>query len=117
LRYYRDAIVFEGYSFKAFAMRSIPYPHPGEILQEEFLTPFGMTQYRLAKSIGVRQTRISEIIAGRRAITADTALRLAKFFGTSDGLWMNLQMAYDVAQAREELIEVLADIEPYQAPA
>ncbi len=94
-------------------MRSIPYPHPGETLQEEFLTPFGLTQYRLAKSIEVNQTRISEIVAGRRAITADTALRLAKFFGTSEGFWMNLQMAYDAANAREELTEVLSKIVPY----
>ena len=95
-------------------MRSIPYPHPGEILQEEFLTPFGLIQYRLAKSIEVNQTRISEILAGRRSITADTALRLARFFGTSEGLWMNLQMAYDTAKARDELADVLARIEPFK---
>lgn len=95
-------------------MRSIPYPHPGEILQEEFLIPFGLTQYRLAKSIDVRQTRISEIIAGRRGITADTAVRLARFFGTSDELWMNLQKSYDIAKARDELADVLARIEPYR---
>ena len=98
-------------------MRSTPYPHPGEILQEEFLAPFGLTQYRLAKSIDVKQTRISEIIAGRRGITADTALRLARFFGTSEGFWMNLQMSYDADKAREELAEVLARIEPYQPAA
>lgn len=98
-------------------MRSIPYPHPGEILQEEFLTPFGLTQYRLAKSIDVKQTRISEIIAGRRGITADTALRLARFFSTSEGFWMNLQMSYDAAKARDELADVLARIEPYQPAA
>jgi len=94
-------------------MRSIPYPHPGEILQEEFLTPFGLTQYRLAKSIEVNQTRISEILAGRRSITADTALRLARFFGTSEGFWMNLQMSHDAASARDELADVLARIKPY----
>ncbi|PTT65600.1 HigA family addiction module antitoxin [Stenotrophomonas sp. HMWF003] len=94
-------------------MRSIPYPHPGEILQEEFLTPFGMTAYRLAKSIDVKQTRIGEIIAGRRSITADTALRLARFFGTSEAFWLNLQMAHDAAKARDELADVLARIEPY----
>jgi len=98
-------------------MRSTPYPHPGEILQEEFLAPFGLNQYRLAKSIDVKQTRISEIIAGRRGITADTALRLARFFGTSEGFWMNLQMSYDADKAREELAEVLARIEPYQPAA
>ncbi|MET4615269.1 addiction module HigA family antidote [Stenotrophomonas sp. 2619] len=98
-------------------MRSIPYPHPGEILQEEFLTPFGMTAYRLAKSIDVKQTRIGEIIAGRRSITADTALRLARFFGTSEAFWLNLQMAHDVAKARDELADVLARIEPYHHAA
>ncbi len=98
-------------------MRSIPYPHPGEILQEEFLTPFGMTPYRLAKSIDVKQTRIGEIIAGRRSITADTALRLARFFGTSEVFWLNLQMAHDAAKARDELADVLARIEPYHHAA
>jgi addiction module HigA family antidote len=98
-------------------MRSIPYPHPGEILQEEFLTPFGMSQYRLAKSIDVKQTRIGEIIAGRRSVTADTALRLARFFGTSDGFWLNLQMAHDAAKAKDALVDVLARIEPYHHAA
>jgi addiction module HigA family antidote len=98
-------------------MRSIPYPHPGEILQEEFLTPFGMTAYRSAKSIDVKQTRIGEIIAGRRSITADTALRLARFFGTSEAFWLNLQMAHDAAKARDELADVLARIEPYHHAA
>lgn len=98
-------------------MRSLPYPHPGEILQEEFLTPFGMSQYRLAKSIDVKQTRIGEIIAGRRSVTADTALRLARFFGTSDGFWLNLQMAHDAAKAKDALAEVLARIQPYHHAA
>lgn len=64
-------------------MREIPYPTPGEILREEFLIPLGITQYRLAKEIGVPQRRIGEIIAGRRAVTVDTGLRLARFFGFS----------------------------------
>ncbi|CAM5618508.1 hypothetical protein RLIN73S_01929 [Rhodanobacter lindaniclasticus] len=64
-------------------MRRIPYPTPGEILLEEFLKPMGITQYRLAKEIGVPQRRIGEIVAGKRAVTADTGLRLAQFFGTS----------------------------------
>lgn len=98
-------------------MRSIPYPHPGEILQEEFLTPFRLSQYKLAQRIGVPQTRISEIIAGRRSISADTALRLARFFGTADIFWLNLQMAHDAAQARDALADVLASIEPYHHAA
>ena len=94
-------------------MRAIPYPHPGEILQEEFLQPLEISQYRLAKAIDVPQTRIGEITAGRRGITADTALRLAKFFGTSENFWMNLQASYDAAQARDELEDVLARIKPF----
>lgn len=68
-------------------MRKVPYPHPGEILLEEFLKPMGITQYRLAKEIGVPQRRIGEIVAGTRGVTADTGLRLSRFLGMSDGFW------------------------------
>ena len=71
--------------------REIPYPTPGEIFLEEFLKPMGITQYRLAKEIGVPQRRIGEIVAGKRAVTVDTGLRLSRFFGTSDGFWVGLQ--------------------------
>lgn len=98
-------------------MRSVSYPHPGEILQEEFLAPLDVTPYRLAKAIGVPQTRISEIIAGRRAITADTALRLARFFGTSEYFWINLQFGYDAAETRVRLADVLEQIRPYEKAA
>lgn len=81
--------------------RDIPPVHPGEILLEDFLKPMGITQYRLAKSIGVSQRRIGEIVAGRRSITADTALRLAIFFGTDAQSWINLQTHYDLAVAEE----------------
>lgn len=81
--------------------------HPGEILFEDFLKPMGITQYRLAKSIGVSQRRIGEIISGRRAITADTALRLARFFGTDAQTWMNLQAHYDLEVALERLADKL----------
>ncbi len=94
-------------------MRTVPYPHPGEILSEEFLEPLGISHYRLAKAIGVPQTRIGEIVAGRRGITADTALRLARFFDTSVAFWMNLQVSYDTVRAEEVLGEVLARITPY----
>jgi len=77
--------------------------YPGEILLEDFLKPLKITPYRLAKSIGVQQRRIGEIIAGKRAITADTALRLARFFGTDAQSWMNLQTHYDLAVAEESL--------------
>jgi antitoxin HigA-1 len=83
--------------------RDMPPVHPGEILIEDFLKPLGITQYRLAKSIGVPQRRIGEIVAGKRAITADTALRLAKFFGTDAQSWLNLQSHYDLEVARDSL--------------
>jgi addiction module HigA family antidote len=77
--------------------------HPGEILMEEFLTPLGLTQYRLAKSLAVPARRINEIVHGTRGISADTALRLARFFGTSDRFWLNLQAAYDLDVERDRL--------------
>lgn len=94
--------------------REIPYPTPGEILLEEFLKPMGITQYRLAKEIGVPQRRIGEIVAGRRAVTADTGLRLARFFGTSDGFWIGLQADFDTAKARDALGDVLARIRRFE---
>lgn len=87
--------------------RQVAYPHPGEILQEEFLGPMGITAYRLAKSIGVDQTRISEIIAGTRSITVDTGLRLSRFFGTNDKFWTGLQLDYDTAQVKHEMAPTL----------
>ena len=90
--------------------REIPYPTPGEILLEEFLKPMGITQYRLAKEIGVPQRRIGQIVAGKRAVTVDTGLRLSRFFGTSDGFWVGLQTDYDIAQAKDTLSDVLSRI-------
>jgi antitoxin HigA-1 len=87
--------------------RQMPPVHPGEILLEDFLNPMGVTQYRLAKSIGVSQRRIGEIVAGKRSITADTALRLAKFFGTDAQSWMNLQTYYDLTVTQEKLASIL----------
>lgn len=81
--------------------------HPGEILLEDFLKPMEISQYRLAKSLGVSQRRIGEIVIGKRSITADTALRLAKFFGTDAQSWMNLQTHYDLTIAKETLSERL----------
>ena len=81
--------------------------HPGEILLEDFLKPMGITQYRLAKSIGVSQRRIGEIVSGKRAITADTALRLARFFGTDARTWMNLQGYYDLEVAEDRIGSVI----------
>lgn len=95
--------------------RQAPYPMPGEILLEEFLKPMGLTQYRLAKEIGVPQRRIGEIIAGKRAITTNTGLRLSRFFGLSDGFWERLQIDYDLATAKHEMAETLNKIKPYAA--
>jgi len=78
-------------------------PHPGEILLEEFLKPMGLSQNRLAMELRVPCHRVHEIVHGRRGITADTALRLAKFFGTTPDFWMNLQKSYDLAAAKESL--------------
>jgi antitoxin HigA-1 len=81
--------------------------HPGEILLEEFLQPMGITQYQLSKAINVPQIRISEIVRGKRAISADTALRLGRFFGIEPQFWMNLQSRYDLEKAEDELAERL----------
>lgn len=77
--------------------------HPGEVLKEEFLRPLELSQYRLAKDIRVPPRRINEIVHGSRAISADTALRLARYFGTSDEFWLNLQMHYDLEVERDRL--------------
>jgi addiction module HigA family antidote len=99
------------------ARRKVPLATPGEILLEEFLKPLGITQYRLAKEIGVPQRRISEIVAGKRTITADTAARLGAFFGMEAEFWLNLQAHYDLVQAREALGGRLAAIRPLRKAA
>jgi antitoxin HigA-1 len=87
---------------------------PGELLQQEFLEPMGTSQYRLAKEIGVPSQRISEIVTGHRAITADTDLRLCRFFGLSNGYWLRAQAAYDTEVTEEKIADVLAKIKPWQ---
>lgn len=87
----------------------LPPIHPGEILLEEFLNPMGISQYRLAKSISVPPRRINEIVHGKRAITADTALRLSRFFGTSERFWLNLQTRYDLETEKDRLGDRLND--------
>ncbi len=87
---------------------------PGEMLEEEFLKPLGLSNYRLAKEIVVSSQRIGEIIKGKRAITADTDLRLCKFFGLSDGWWLRLQADYDTAIAKNALSKTLVKIKLYQ---
>jgi addiction module HigA family antidote len=87
--------------------------HPGEILAAEFLKPLGISNYRLAKEIGVPAQRIGEIIAGRRSVTADTDLRLCRFFGLSDGYWLRGQARYDTEIAKDALSPVLKAIKPW----
>lgn len=87
---------------------------PGELLREEFLVPMGLTQYRLAKEIGVPAQRISEIVSGKRSVTADTDLRLCRFFGLSNGYWLRAQAAFDTEVAEGALSEILAKIEPWK---
>lgn len=91
---------------------SMPPVHPGEILAEEYLDPLGVTQHRLAVAIGVPPRRINEIVHGKRRISADTALRLARFFGTSERFWLNLQSRYDLEVEKDNLADSLAKIEP-----
>lgn len=94
-------------------MREVPFPHPGEILLEEYLKPLGLSQYRLAKAIGVPAPRIGEIVAERRAITADTGLRLSRFFEQSPEFWTGLQESYDLFMTRDLMADTLAAIVPW----
>jgi addiction module HigA family antidote len=98
--------------------RDLPPVHPGEILLEDFLKPLNISRYRLAKSIGVPQRRIDEICAGKRAITADTALRLARFFSTDAQSWMNLQAAFELETAEITLSDRIAhEVKPFRDAA
>jgi addiction module HigA family antidote len=92
-------------------MKKLPNIHPGEVLLEEFLLPMGISQNALARAIGVPPRRINEIVLGKRAISADTALRLARTFGTSESFWMGLQADYDVEQAREGMAAALDQVQ------
>ncbi len=85
------------------AKNLLPPIHPGEILLKEYLEPYGISQYRLAKDIHVPPRRINEIVRGLRSISADTALRLAKYFATSERFWLNLQMRYDLEVKKDQL--------------
>lgn len=88
-------------------MRKLKNIHPGEVLQEEFLIPLEISAYRLSKDVGIPQTRISEIVKGNRRITADTALRLSKYFGTTAKFWLGLQDDFDI---EEEMTHLLRDL-------
>lgn len=89
---------------------------PGEILLEDFLKPIGLSQYRLAKELGIPAQRVGEIVAGRRSITADTDLRLCRFFGLSNGYWLRAQVAHDTELAERSLASELKKITPWRAP-
>ena len=91
-------------------MKKIPNIHPGEILEEEFLIPLNITAYRLSKELHIPQTRISAIIKGKRRITADTALRLSKYFGTTPQFWLGLQDDYDIEEEMENITDELEKI-------
>lgn len=91
-------------------MEELKNIHPGEILQEEFLMPMQISAYRLSKEIKIPQTRISQIIKGNRRITADTALRLSKFFGNTAQFWLGLQMEYDIEEVESKSANVLREI-------
>jgi antitoxin HigA-1 len=93
----------------------MPPVHPGEILLEEFLGPLSVSQYQLAKDVAVPARRINEIVHGQRRISADTALRLARYFGTSERFWMNLQTRYDLEIEKDRLGTALDDIRPLSA--
>jgi addiction module HigA family antidote len=94
---------------------TMPPIHPGEVLMEEYLEPLGITQHRLAIAIGVPPRRINEIVHGKRRITADTALRMARYFGTSERFWMNLQGRYDLEVERDRLVDTLDEITPLKS--
>jgi len=97
-------------------MSEIRNPHPGEILKEEFLNEIGMSQNQLAEAIGVPRNRIHAIVKGTRDITANTDLRLCRFFELSEGYFLRLQNAYDMLQARRRIPDELAKIKPYEPP-
>ena len=96
-------------------MPTIAPIHPGEVLLEDFLEPLGVTQHRLAVSIEVPPRRINEIVHGKRRITADTALRLSRFFGTTDRFWLNLQTRFDLEVEKDHLGSTLESISPLQS--
>ena len=89
-------------------LKRMPPVHPGEVLLEEFMKPLGVSQYRVAKDVAVHARRINQIVHGKRSVTADTALRLARYFGTSDQFWLNLQAHYDLETEKDRLGDRIA---------
>lgn len=97
--------------------KKLPPIHPGEVLREEFMVPMHLSSNALARAIGVTSARVNEIVRERRGISADTALRLARYFGTDAQSWLNLQLRYDVACAQDAIGSVLCKITPYRSAA
>ncbi len=96
---------------------NFPPAHPGEVLREDFLRPMGLSQYALAKALGIPQIRVSEIVRGMRAVTPDTALRLARYFGTSAEFWVGMQATHDLEAARDRLGDTIAArVRPHAEP-
>lgn len=109
----RSSIITEGLTPETERLEIIP---PGEILLEEFMKPNGISQNRLARDLDVNVGRIADVIHGRRPVTADLALRLARYFGTSAELWLGLQMEYEIRHARRELLPIIEDrVRPFRA--
>ena len=98
-------------------MKKIKNIHPGEVLSEEFLIPLGLSAYRLSKDVGIPQTRVSEILKGNRRITADTALRLSRYFRNSAKFWLGLQDDYDIEEEEQSKLKELDSIEHFQSNA
>lgn len=98
-------------------LHTLPNIHPGEVLHEEFMAPLGLSQNRLGRALRVPPRRINEIVLGKRSITADTALRLARFFGTSERFWLGLQMDFDLEEARRKAGDRIAAEVPQGLPA
>ncbi len=96
----------------------LPPIHPGEVLLEDFMKPLALSQYRVAKDMGVTPIRISQIVHGKRSITVDTAMRLARYFGTSAGVWLRLQVRYDLEIAEQEISDrIKREVKVYEQPA
>jgi addiction module HigA family antidote len=98
-------------------MKKLKNIHPGEVLQEEFLIPLGLSAYKLSKDIGIPQTRISEILKGNRRVTADTAVRLSRYFGNSAKFWLGIQDDFDIEEEEQRKSKELDSIEQYQTDA
>lgn len=111
---FNNFLVDNGAKQRIIINEKLPNVHPGEILKEEFLDPMNVTAYRLAKETNIPQTRVSEIIHGKRSVTADTALRFSRFFGTTPEFWLNLQNAYDLEEEQTLYEKEFSQIKQYK---